>query len=242
MSSSKGLNMKKNIALYIALCSFITTAMLVAQVQQAVYQDENTPSESFTILLKDEWAYLRDAVAQLKTATETRGEFETTPEFQTRVARSRDSLQSKLNTHLKETKLDHRIFGLWLKATLVSYNADAEIYSLKCETTIEAPYNIPTVDCLVPSNLFIDLADSIRGGYRTSRIFMKFNPDFKWKVGRNEAQSAKGNESNIFFKVHFVVSLTQEGSAIHGQLKIIPKDIALMDRNNNYVYWKEEIK
>ncbi len=64
MSSSKGLNMKKNITLYIALFSFITTAMLVAQVQQAVYQDENTPPESFTILLKDEWAYLRDAVTQ----------------------------------------------------------------------------------------------------------------------------------------------------------------------------------
>ena len=242
MFSSKGLNMKKNIALFVALCSFIMTAMLVAQVQQAVYQDEDTPSESFTILLKDEWAYLRDAVAHLKNETETRGEFETTQEFQTRVARSRDSLQSKLNAHLKETKLDHRVFGLWFKATLVSYNADAEIYSLKCSTTVEAPYSIPTVDCFVPPNPFIDLADSIRGGYRTSSIFMKFNPDFKWKVGRNEARSAKGNESNVFFKVHFVVNLTQEGSAIHGLLKIIPKDIALINRSNNYVYWKEEIK
>ncbi len=133
------------------------------------------------------------------------------------------------------------VFGLWFKATLVSYNADAEIYSFKCPTTIEAHYSIPAVDCLVPSNPFIDLVDSIRGGYRTSSIFMKFNPDFRWKVKRNEAQSAKGNESDIFFKVHFIVSLTQEGSAIHGQLKIIPKDIALMNRSNNYVYWKEEI-
>jgi hypothetical protein len=242
MFFSKGLNMKKNIVFSISLCSFITTAMLLAQVQQAVYQDEDTSPESFTILLKDEWAYLRDAVTQLKNETEQRGEFETTLEFQARVARSRDSLQSKLNIHLKDTKLDHRVFGLWLKATLVSYNADAEIYSVKCATTIEAPYSIPTVDCLVPSNPYIDLADSIQGGYRTSRIFMKFNPDFGWKVGRNEAQSAKGNQSNVFFKVHFIVNLMQEGSAIHGQLKIIPKDIALINRSNNYVYWKEEIR
>lgn len=234
--------MKKNIAFFVALCSFIATTALLAQVQQAIYQDEDTSPESFTILLKDEWAYLRDAVAQLKNETEQRSEFETTLEFQTRVARSHDSLQNKLNTHLKDTKLDRRVFGLWFKATLVSYNADAEIYSIKCTTTIEVPYSIPAVDCLVPSNPFVDLADSIRGGYRTSSIFMKFNPDYEWKVSRNEAQSAKANESNIFFKIHFVVNLMQEGSAIHGQLKIIPKDIALINRSNNYVYWKEEIK
>ena len=234
--------MKKIITLFVLLCSFITTAALMAQVQLAVYQDEETAPESFTIMLKDEWAYLRDAVAHLKNETETRGEFETTPEFQARVSRACDSFQSKLNKHLKETKLDRRVFGLWFKATLSSYNADAEIYSVKCASMIEAPYSIPSVDCLIPTNPYIDLADSIRGGYRTSSIFMKFNPDFEWKVGRNEAQSAKGNESYVFFKVHFVVTLAQEGSAIHGQLKIIPKDIALINRSNNYTYWKEEIK
>ena len=71
--------MKKNIALFVSLFSFITTATLMAQVPQPVYQDEDTPPESFTILLKDEWAYLRDAVAQLKKETEVRDEFETTP-------------------------------------------------------------------------------------------------------------------------------------------------------------------
>jgi hypothetical protein len=241
MISSKGFNMKKNIPLFVLLCSFITTAALLAQVQQAVYQDEDTPSESFTILLKDEWSFLNDAVTQLKNEIGKKGEFETTPEFQTRVARSRDILQNKLDTHLKNTKLDRRVFGLWFKATLFSYNADTEIYSVKCATTVEAPYSIPTVDCLIPSNPYVDLADSIRGGYRTSSIFMKFNPDFEWKIGRNEAQSAKANESNIYFKIHFVVNLIQEGSTIHGQLKIIPKDIALINKSNNFVYWKAEI-
>ena len=234
--------MKKNIALFVAFCSCITTAVLVAQVQQPVYQDEDTPPESFTILLKDEWTYLIDAVEQLKKETETKGEFETTPEFEARVAHSRDLLQNKLNAHLKETKLDRRVFGLWFKATLVLYNADAEIYSVKCTTTVEAPYSIPAVDCIVSPNPYVGIEDSIRGGYRTSSIFMKFNPDFEWKIGKNEAQKAKGNQANIFFKVHFVVNLIQEGSAIHGQLKIIPKDIALINRSNNYVYWKEEVK
>lgn len=234
--------MKKNIALVGAMCCFIALPMSLAQVQQPVYQDEETPPESFTILLKDEWTYLNDAVAQLKNDTEKKGEFETTPEFEARVARSRDLLQSKLNAHLKDTKLDHRVFGLWFKAILASYNADAETYSVKCEATVEAPYSIPAVDCLVPSNTYIGIEDSIRGGYRTSSIFLKFNPYFEWKVDRAKAQVAKANQSNIFFKVHFVISLMQEGSAIHGQLKIIPKDIALINRGNNNVYWKEEIK
>jgi hypothetical protein len=242
MFSLKGLNMKTNTVLFVMLFSFIAINFSFAQIQQAVYQDEDTSPESFTILLKDEWAYLRDAVAQLKNETENRGEFETTQEFQTRVARSHDSLQNKLNAHLSETRLVRRVFGLWFKAELVSYNADAEVYSVKCPATIEAPYSIPSVDCLIPSNPYVELADSIRGGYRTSSIFIKFNPYFEWKVGRAEAVSAKGNESNIFFKVHFMVSLVQEGSAIHGQLKIIPKDITLMNRGNKYVYWKEEIR
>lgn len=234
--------MKKNVALFFLLFSFISTGMLLAQVQQAVYQDEDTPPESFTILLKDEWAYLRDAVDQLKNETEKRGEFETTPEFLARASRSRDSLQSKLNAHLKDTKLDRRVFGVCFKATLASYDADAEIYSVKCAATIEAPYNTPSVDCIVPSNPYIEMADSIRGGYRSSIIFMKFSPDFKWKVGRSEAQSAKGNESNLYFKVHFIVDLTQDKTTNHGKLIIIPKDIELINRTNNYVYWNEEVK
>ncbi len=240
--SLKGLVMKKNIALYISMCGFVASNILLAQVQQAVYQDEDTSPESFTILLKNEWSYLSDNISQLKNETEKRSEFETTPEFQLREAHSHDSFQSKLNTHLKDTKLDHRVFGLWFKATLVSYNADEEIYSVKCSTTIEAPYSIPFVDCIVQPNSYIGLADSIRGGYRTSSIFMKFNPDFEWKVGRSEAKAAKGNESDVFFKIHFVVDLKYEGSTNHGQLKIIPKDIALMNRSNNYIYWKEELK
>ncbi|RPI06565.1 MAG: hypothetical protein EHM64_02480 [Ignavibacteriae bacterium] len=233
--------MKKNITLFVLCCGFIFSAGALAQVQQAVYQDEDTPPESFTILLKDEWSFLNEAVTQLKNETENKGEFETTEEFQTRITRSRDLLQNKLNTHLKETKLDRRVFGLWYKATLVSYNADAEIYSVKCATIIEAPYNIPTVDCLIPPNPYVDLSDSIRGGYRTSSIFLKFHPDFEWKVGRSEAQAAKGVEANLYFKVHFMVDLLQAGTALHGQLKIIAKDIALMNKSNNYVYWKSAI-
>ena len=234
--------MKKNIPFFVLLYSVITTTALLAQVQQAVYQDEDTPPESFTILLKDEWAYLNDAVTQLKTDTENKGEFETTQEFRARVTSSREALQSKLNAHLKDTRLDSRIFGLWFKASLVSYNADSGIYSVKCPTVIEAPYSIPAIDCFVPSNTYVGLADSIRGGYRTSSIFLKFNPAFEWKIDRNEAKTAKGNESNIFFKIHFVVSLLQEGSAVHGELRIIPKDIALINKGNNTVYWNAEIR
>ncbi len=197
---------------------------IVAEAQQPAYQDDDLSPESFTIILKDEWTYLRDAIDQLEKETGKRGEFETTPEFQARVAQARQTSLNKLNGHIKDTKLDRRVFGVWFKATLVSYDADAGIYSVKCTTTVEAPYEIPTVDCLVPPNQYIEMADSIQGGYRTSSIHFKFNPDFKWKVARNEAMAAKGNESNIFFKVHFVVNMTLENLPTKALLKLFRKD------------------
>jgi hypothetical protein len=216
--------------------------MSLAKAQQPTYQDDNLSPESFSILLKDEWVYLRDAIDQLNKETEKRGEFETTPEFQARAARAKQLFLDKLNGRIKETKLDRRLFGVWFKATLVSYDADAGVYSVSCATTVEAPYDIPTVECFIPDNPYVEKADSIRGGYRTSSLRLKFNPDFKWTVARNDAMTAKSNEPNIYFKVHFEVNVKQEDFSTQALLKIIPKDITLINQVNKFMYWKEEIK
>ena len=212
-----------------------------AEAQQPAYQDDDLTPELFTLILKDEWKYLQEATDQLDKETGNRGEFETTPEFQARAAQARQTAIDKFNGHIKEVKLDRRVLSVWFKAILASYDADVETYSVKCQTTIEAPYDIPTVECYVPPNQYLEMADSIQGGYRRSTIRFKFDPDFKWTVARNEAMVAKGNESNIFFRVNFVVNMTLENLPTKALLKIIPKSILLMNKANKHIFWKEEI-
>jgi hypothetical protein len=241
--SLKGLNMKQNHRQILPLLLFLFFGSFPVEAQQPnTSRDDELQPEAFTTILKYEWMYLRDGVDQLNKETEKRGEFETTPEFQDRVARLRRTFLDKLNAHIKDNKLEQRLFGVWFKAKLVSYDADVGIYSVKCDTNVEAPYNIPTVTCFIPPNPYVDLADSILGGYRTSKIYLKFDPDFKWTVARDDAMAAKGTEGNIVFKVHFILNITQEGFTNQALLRIIPKDIMLMNQSNKYVYWKEEIK
>jgi hypothetical protein len=130
---------------------------------------------------------------------------------------------------------------VWFKTTLIKYDADAGVYAINSPTTVEAPYEIPTVNCIVPHNPTVGLSDSIQGGYRTSRVYLKFNPDFKWTVARNEAVKAKGAESSIYFKVHFVLQLTLDNSINRGLLKIVPTDMLIMNQENKFIFLKEVI-
>jgi hypothetical protein len=225
------------LSLLLILLPFSATAQ-----QSPSFQDDEMSPESFTKILKEEWTYLRDSIDQLDKRTAARGEFETTPEFQIRTARERQGFLEKLNKHIKDTKMDSRIFGVWFKAALVSYDADAGVYAVQCSATVEAPYDMPTVVCSIPPNQYVGLADSVLGGYRTSKIYLKFDTVFSWTVGRRDAMTAKEHEKDIFFKVHFAVNLSQKGFTNRAIIQIIPKDIALMNQADKHVYWMEEIR
>jgi hypothetical protein len=206
-----------------------------AQQQATAYQNENMTPETFSEVLKTEWFFLRDELDKQNQNIGKRGEFETTAEFHDRIATLRKNFLSDLPRHTKT-------YGVWLKATLVSYDADAQEYSVTCPVTIEAPYNIPTVACVVPGNKYVELIDSTLNGYRTSKLHLKFDPDFKWKVERDQARKAKGEEANVYFKVHFMVELTQESFDKEASIHIIPKDILLADQVRKTAFWKEEIR
>lgn len=233
--------MKKYIAVMFSLLIFLTTAGQLAQAQQPAFQDDELTPELFSLILKDEWSYIKEATEQLINETGNRDEFETTSEFHIRASKSRKTFMDKLNEHIKEIKLEKRVFGVWFKATLVHYDADAGIYSLQSPTRIEAPYEIPTAVCVVPKNKYIGISDSIQGGYRESRIFLKFDPDYKWKVARNDAVKAKGSESNIYFKVNFVLNLLLDNSQNRGLIKIIPKEMLIMNQTDKFIYFKQNI-
>ncbi len=233
--------MKKNIAIIFSFLFLFTAAEQQVQAQQPAFQDDELTPELFSLILKDEWSYLREATDQLIKETGNRDEFETTSEFHVRAAKARQLFLEKLNAHIKDNKLEKRIFGVWFKAALVHYDADAGIYSLQSPTRIEAPYEIPTTVCIIPKNTYVGLSDSIQGGYRQSRIYLKFDPDFKWKVGRSDAVKAKGSESSMYFKVHFIINLTLDNSQNRGLIKIVPKDMLIMNQTDKFVYLKENI-
>jgi hypothetical protein len=233
--------MKKYITVMFSLLVLLTAMVQLAQAQQPAFQDDELTPELFSLILKDEWTYLREATDQLIKETGNRDEFETTSEFHARAAKARQTFTDKLNGHIKDVKLEKRIFGVWFKASLVQYDADAGVYSVKSPTRVEAPYEIPTTGCIIPKNPYVGLSDSIQGGYRESRIYLKFDPDFKWTVARNEAIKAKSSESAMYLKVHFILNLILDNSQNRGLLKIIPKDLTVMNQTNKFIYLKENI-
>lgn len=210
--------------------------------QQAFNPDDNLMAEDFTKILKDEWSYLKEATDEYLEVTAKKTEFETSKEYDLRVARSKAAYIAKVNAHIKDKKLDTRVFTVILKASLLSYNADLQQYLIAGAGFIEAPYDIPTLRCIVPPNKFVVLADSINRGFRSSSLRIQLPTDYRWKVGRDEARAAKSEEQNVYFRVRFVIDVRQEDMVKEARLRMIPKEIAMVNVSTQKVYWTEQVK
>jgi hypothetical protein len=132
--------------------------------------------------------------------------------------------------------------GVLLKASLDQYDADNQMYRVACPTVVDAPYNIPTVLTEVPTNAYVALADSIKKGYRTSSVYLKFAPYFRWKVARDIAKAAKDDEESIYFKVRFKVEMGQGEGKKGARFAIVPKQVFLINQKTNATYWEETLK
>ncbi len=204
--------------------------------------DDYMKGEDFTRILKDEWSYLKDATDEVLSATSKKSEFETTKEYEERVARLKATYIDKINKHLQEKKLDKRVFGVLFKASLVSYNADKQQYLIRSAESVEAPYNIPTLFCTIPKNPFVILTDSVHRGFRTSAIQIRFPKDYRWGVSREDARGAKNDEASIYFQVRFVLGFRQDDFKKKATMRIIPIQIAMLNPNSHKVYWSQDIK
>lgn len=204
--------------------------------------DDFMKGEDFTRILKDEWSYLKDATDEYLSTTDKKSEFETSKEFTERVARLKAAFVAKINSHIQEKKLDRRVFGVLFKTSLVSYNADLQKYLIASNESVEAPYDIPTLRCIVPPNLFVSLTDSVNRGFRTSALRIRFPANYRWDVPRDEAKIAKGNESSIYFQIRFVIDLRQEDMVKQAKMRIIPTQITMLNLDSHKVYWNAEIK
>ncbi|HTP80887.1 MAG TPA: hypothetical protein VMM57_10870 [Bacteroidota bacterium] len=210
--------------------------------QPGLAADDNIPPETFTQVLKDEWIFLKDQTDQFLAQTTAKGEFETSAEFAARIEREKAAYESRLKAQAADKKLDQRVFGVLLKATFVSYDADKQIYAVRSGASIEAPYDIPSLICFVPSNPYVVLSDTVQKSYRLSKLSLKFHPDFKWSVARDVARAAKVDEGDVYFKVKFIVDISQEEIQRQAKLKIIPREIELFNLHTQTDYWRQELK
>ena len=133
--------------------------------------------------------------------------------------------------------------GVLLKASLDQYDADNQIYTVTCPAVIEAPYNLPSITTEIAANPLVALADSIsKMGYRTSSIYLKFTPHFRWQVARDIAQAAKNSEADIYFKVRFKIDLSQGTTRKGARFAIVPKQILFVNQKSNTTYWEQTFR
>lgn len=222
------------------LINGISTTRMYAQ--QSVNPDEYMKAEDFTQILKDEWTYIKDATDEYLNSVASKSEFETSREYADRLARAKAAYVAKINDHIKEKKYDKRIFGVLFKATLVSYDADQQQYLITCPESVEAPYDIPTLQCILPRNPFVALTDSVNRGFRTSAIRLKIPLNYRWSVSRDEAKGAKANEANIYYQVWFVLDIHQDSIVKQAKMQIIPKRLDMIDLATHKVFWTVDIK
>ncbi|HOV98181.1 MAG: hypothetical protein KBG83_04710 [Bacteroidetes bacterium] len=215
---------------------------VVARAQQtSLAADENMKPDAFTQALKTEWTFLRDEIDKFVSSTKAKDEFETTVEFERRQAKERADLVTRVRNRMEEQKFPKRVLKVLLKANPKLYDADTEVYTLICNETIEAPYNIPTVVCYIPSNRYVMLSDSVEGGFRFSKITFNFGSEFKWHVTRDIAKMAKAAQNNLYFRIHFVIDANVNfvAGAPQAVLTITPKLVELVDVQKNQVFWKD---
>jgi hypothetical protein len=230
--------MKIHHIIFSLLCAAAFTAITPAQ-RTSMNADENMDPAGFTLLLKGEWTFLRDEMEAYTGKIAAKDEFETTKEYEQRKIRIRTELLNKIQSRINETKLNKRIFGVLFKAEFKAYNADAQTYEVDCSQTIEAPYDIPTVHCQIPSNTYVALNDTVERGFRKSQIALTFKPGYTWHVSREIARVAKENQGNIYFRVHFIIDISQGNITTQTSLYIVPKDICLIDVQKNQILWQE---
>lgn len=232
--------MKPSIRSLLLLLMCIVALRATGQTPEPSPQDETMGPEEFTAILKEAWGFLFDETDSLMKAIERKGEFETTPEFERRVAGLRQQYIARTHRYAREKKFNERVFGVLLKANLVSYDADKQVYTLRCDTTIEAPYNVPTVRTIMPVNPYVGLRDTIVAGYRTSSIYLKFNP-FRWQIARDAARAAKADEAELFFKVRFKIEMAQTSFKSEAIFSIVPVHIMLLNRRTNTIHWEQKL-
>ncbi len=228
------------------VCRTVGITMLIALPLMA-WQQKDGPAEDnlapadFTNIVKEAWTFLKDETEALLNATAKKTEFETTQEFEQRVADARKQYLEKVGKFYKDKKYDQREFGVLFKANLVSYDADSQTYMLTSKSVVEIPYDIPWLHVSLDKNALVALADSVARGYRSTSMYLKMTPPLRFEVPRDLAKSAKTDEADLYFRVRLTVNTLQENFKNEAQMTMYANYIQLFNRKTNIVYWEQRL-
>lgn len=216
---------------------------LYSQSVLQTYDPKNTlTSEQCYDVIKTAWDGLKKISEQYTEEVAAKGEFESTAEFNERVRKAKDQFINRVNKFSTENKLQEKIFSVWLKADLVKYDADNQIYSVKSPTEILVQPKKTEIAVTCADNKYVVISEKNKGGYRRATLRLNTDPEFSWFVNKQTAQSAKKKEHVMFFKLWFTLNASVNESSNQIVLMIVPARLALMDQAENFTYWSEEIR
>ncbi len=236
------LSQKSVLLFLLVLLPSVLLSQATAPAQATPLPEDSLSPGEFTAIMKEAWSFVKDEYDTYVKNVGKKTEFETTAEFEKRSVEARRQYLTKITKYIKDKKFDQRVMGVLLNASLDQYDADNQIYTIKCPTVIEAPYNLPAISTEIQSNAYVALADSIRKGYRTSSIYLDFDPSFQWRIGRDVAQAARNDQESVFFKVRFKLDLTQGDGRKGARFLIVPKQVIFYNQRTNAVYWEQTLR
>lgn len=193
-------------------------------------------------LIKTVWDGLKRHSEEFQTGTSAKSEFESTGEYAARIRKNKDEFIAKVNAFAAANKLSERTFAVWMKADLVKYDADNQIYSVKSATEILVQPKKKEIAVVCAPNKYVTITEKNRKGYRFANLRLNTDPEFSWFVNKQTAQTAKAKEHAMFFKVTFSFTVGVNESDDQIMLTVVPTRMALMDQTENFTYWSEDIR
>jgi hypothetical protein len=203
--------------------------------------EQSLTADEFSDVVKTVWDTIKKGADDYQDESMTRSEFETAAEFEARLQRGHNDIAAAIQTFAESKKLGQRLFAVWMQATLVKYNADAQIYTVTSPAKILVPPSAQNITTSCPQNPYIVLSETNVKGYKFAYLLLKTKPEYSWHVDKETAKKAKNSEANVFFKVWYRFELSQAFAGTQGQLTIVPVRITLMNKADNTTFWSDDI-
>ncbi len=195
--------------------------------------------EVFSDSMKVFWDELKKDADSYAAIKQSKGEFETTAEFQARLEKDRSDTQKKMENFLAAGHYAERTYSVWMKAALLHYNADAQLYTLGITGAITIPPAQQNITTACPPNPYFTITDSTIRGYKFSYFALKDKQEFLWHVDETTARTAKSSEQNIYFRVWLHFDFSQVFTKDEAQIMIVPTKFELVNKADNLILWSD---
>ena len=203
--------------------------------------DANLVPADFTNIVKDAWMFLKIETESFLNGTAKKTEFETTQDFEKRVATMRQRYLDNVVKYSADKKFDSREFGVIFRANLLSYDADSKTYAITSNTTVEIPYDIPYLQVGMTNNALVALTDSVARGYRSTTMYLKMKPPLHYEVPMDLAKTAKEEQGDLILRVTLSVDIIQKNFKNQAQITMAAHHIQLLNPKKKIVYWESNL-